>query len=324
MTKKKGGRFSLLKLINFFLVLVIVGRIGYLYAQRALDQIFNAGEVMVPELVGLRLTDALKVVDKFEMKISVKGEEYDNIAPKDCIAVQEPKPGMRVKKGRTIDVVISKGAESYMVPDLTGLRYTQGVLAIRNSGLLPGKKTYIHHSTIDIDHIIAQAPEKGFMVNRTEPIDLLVSMGKKPEYVVLPDFVNGKFTVVRTILADLDLELAKPQFENDTKKSVGIILKQEPPAGSRVRKGSTVKFVVNRELGEKYSPQKRFKEVVFIVPESLMDQEIRMILYDESGFREVYRRVHPSNDIIRLPVGGYGEMRVAISLDGILFKEEML
>lgn len=323
MQLDRRGRFSLLKFINFVLILLIVSRMGYIYAQKLFENVFNTGEVTVPDLIGIRLTDALKVVDMYDLKISVRGEEFNEIQ-KDCVARQEPQPGRNVKPGRSIDVIISKGVEALMSPDVTGMRFTQASLAIRNAGLLPGKKTYVHHNTIEVDHVIAQAPERGIMVNRTEPVDFLVSKGPRPEYVIMPDFLNGNFSVVRNILGDMGLELANPRFENDARKATGVILKQEPAPGSRVKKGSAVRFVVNRELGVKYSPEKRFKEVVFILPEGMMEREVRIMLFDDSGFREVYRRHHPPNDIIRLPVGGFGEMKVVISLDGQTYKEEML
>ena len=118
MNKKDGSVFTAIIYVLTFVVLVRGLFLGTIYI---VEDFFNEGQVNVPDFVGTSLNDAMKIAQKFKLRIEVKGEAFDEHMEKNYVIRQEPAGNFSVKKGRTIELIVSKGKKQSITPNLRGL-----------------------------------------------------------------------------------------------------------------------------------------------------------------------------------------------------------
>ncbi|MCJ7498314.1 MAG: PASTA domain-containing protein, partial [candidate division Zixibacteria bacterium] len=73
-------------------------------------------ESTIPDLLGLSPEEANAILKDKGLELRVIGEEYDLKRVAGTIIYQMPEPESKVKKGRKIKVVLSKGGEKATVP----------------------------------------------------------------------------------------------------------------------------------------------------------------------------------------------------------------
>lgn len=231
-----------------FLFILVVGASAYL----TLTLIVKSEDtVVVPRLVGKEVVYVLELLTDLELNTKVEGSEYSADMPKNYVVFQEPEPGSEIKKGRSVRIIISKGPKSIRMPNLERLSVQQALIIMEENGLCRGETTRTYSSTIKKDAIITHVPSAGTMTNRGECINLLVSMGLRPQAYKMPD-LKGRFLDSAIPLIEgnnLVLGEIKPVFYKD--KPLNTIMSQEPLSGYYVTEGSTVHLVINRKPGSK-------------------------------------------------------------------------
>ena len=68
--------------------------------------------VVVPDLVGKDVVFVLEALTELGLNTKVRGSEYSADIPKHHVIHQEPEPGVEIKKGRDVRILISKGTET--------------------------------------------------------------------------------------------------------------------------------------------------------------------------------------------------------------------
>ena len=111
--------------------------------------------------------------------------EYSDTVKKDNIIRTSPEKGSTVKKGDTITIVVSRGAEEkYIdVPDLLGLSETAARNKIEKAGLEVGNVSYSYHDTVEKGKVISQTYTAGKSVKEGTEIGFTVSLGQEERKV---------------------------------------------------------------------------------------------------------------------------------------------
>ena len=93
-------------------------------------------ETTVPEVIGLGKSVAQNQIVGKGLKVGNITEEYDDDVPVDAVISTDPAPNTKVKKGSTVNIVVSKGSKvKYQkAPDLTNktLSEAESILAVSN------------------------------------------------------------------------------------------------------------------------------------------------------------------------------------------------
>jgi len=156
------------------------------------------------------------------------------------------------------------------VPDLIGMTITQATKALVKADLVLGTTT-TQYDDAPSGEVIGQTPAAGSLMEAYSLVDIVVSKGPDPSTVVAPDPGTGNWddqtptptpdpgqsgTVSLPSLIGMDLETAQDilqryglgfsSIEYDTSGAYppGIIVSQNPPAGTSVSEGSQVSVVV--------------------------------------------------------------------------------
>ena len=159
------GTFLLLSLLA--LVLVIRG---------ILPALVHTPEVEVPAIVGLPSEEALDSLKAHGLSYRVVATVYSD-APEGTVVEASPAPGMRVKRGRVIDLTLSRGHQLVPVPDVTGLEFEVASEILTRDGFQIGDVAYVFSDSVPRYRVIQTDPPGGEMVEPGTPIDFQVSLG---------------------------------------------------------------------------------------------------------------------------------------------------
>lgn len=204
-------------------------------------------ESVVPNVIGLTQEQAETMLKDKGLGLRVIGEEYDLKRPAGTIIYQVPDSASRVKKGRNIKVVLSKGGEKATVPHLKGMSYRQAELALDERGLKIGLPVYISVDSLPRGEVIASFPSAGTIVPLGMEIRVMVNQEQADTLVIvkMPKFKGENIKEVSSEIEKLGLKLGKIEYKVKNKLLPGTVLKQIPKEGAGVRKGSIVELEVS-------------------------------------------------------------------------------
>ncbi|MCR4399997.1 MAG: protein kinase, partial [Syntrophomonadaceae bacterium] len=95
-------------------------------------------EVVVPLVEGLSASEAYQRLQEAGLTMTKAGEDFSAEVEKGSIISQDPPAQSRVKEGREVKVVVSKGKNMVDVPDLVGETLDDARLLLGNAGLEVG------------------------------------------------------------------------------------------------------------------------------------------------------------------------------------------
>ena len=234
--------------ILIFVFILIVGASAYL----TLTMIIKSEDtVVVPNLAGKNIVYTLELLTNLGLNTKIEGSEYSSEMPKNNVIFQEPEPGSEIKKGRDVRIIISKGPKSILMPNLEKLPVQQARIILEENSLCQGQISSTYSNRIKKDSIIAQVPSAGKMITRNECVNLLVSIGIRPQEYKMPDLKGRFLDSAIPLIENSNLILGKIKSVFYKDKPLNTIIAQEPLSGYFVTEGGTVNLVINRKPGRK-------------------------------------------------------------------------
>lgn len=285
----------------------------------AFGKFWSASEINVPNVVGKPQETARNIIVAQNLRVSIS-ETFNDKVPSGYVISQYPEPGSVVKEQRTITLVVSKGGEITIVPDLRGLSRRDAELQLKNAGLAIGRVDEQFNADVAPDTVISQNPRTPAQVNRNTPIDIVISKGAGPKRIAMPDLRGTPLNTVNSQLDSLKLKLGKTTEEPSDKYPAGTITGQNPAPGIEVSEGAIVDLTVAKAAASSVK-----RAVVQVnVPEGPSRQAVQIVVTDSTGRRVIYENVHKPGDKIERPVEGVGQVRVQVYINGVLLQEQTL
>ena len=311
--KNKKSKTWILGLLALLLLGFMIG------AFFSFGKFWSNNEVTVANVVGKQVEIARNILSNQNLRVS-ESEVFSDKVPAGFVVSQYPEAGNVVKEQRMIVLVISKGGEATVVPDLKGLSRRDAELKIKNAGLVVGRVDEQFSTEIPSEGIISQQPRSSAQVNKNTSIDLVISKGAGPRKFSVPDFSGTPLSTIGVQLESLKLKQGKVTEEGSEKYPPGTIMGQTPAAGAEVSEGMSIDFIVAKTVantGKKVGVQ-------VTVPEGAIRQAVQIIVTDGNGRRIVYENVHKPGDKIEKNVEGTGQVRVQVYSNGVLLQEQTL
>ncbi len=217
----------------------------------AVDLVISLGPqpVAVPNVVGLTRTAAESAVTGAGLDVGTIITQYSDTVPAGSVISQNPAAGTEVLPGSAVNLVISLGPQpsnTLTVPDLTGLSRTAAEAAITAAGLIVGVVTEAYSDTVPAGFVMSQSPAAGAETQPGAAVNFVVSLGVQsgPNRVFVPETVGGHLSVAQVALRASGLQISVTE-ERSATVPAGIIIRQDPAAGTLVEVGSTVNLVVS-------------------------------------------------------------------------------
>ncbi len=197
--------------------------------------------VKVPLVVGLQVRDAQSILAKLELGVKI-GKEIESDQPSGQVLSQKPAAGEEVKRGTIVYLDISKApAKLVEVPNVLNKPLKEAQGTIEKTGLKTGSIAQLEMD-MKAGLIAGQDPLPGKMVVPKTEIHLTVSRGILVE---VPSLFGLQFNLGKEVLKSIDLK-ARAGSQKESEQPPGEILDQQPAAGERVEKGTTVDLVISK------------------------------------------------------------------------------
>jgi len=234
--------------ILFFVFILVAGASAYLTLTMIIK---NEDTVIVPDLAGKNIVYVLELLTDFGLNTKIEGSEYNTEMPKNNVIFQDPEPGSEIKKGRDVRIIISKGPKSILMPNLEKLPVQQARIILEENSLCQGQISSTYNNRMKKDSVIAQVPSASAMITRNECVNLLVSLGIRPQAYKMPDLEGRSLDGAIPLIESSNLILGKIKSVFHKDKPLNTIIAQEPLSGYSVTEGGAVDLVINRKPGEK-------------------------------------------------------------------------
>ena len=137
-------------------------------------------DVVVPNLVGKKLTEAQQIAEQGKFHIAIVDQQYRDAEPEGVIYQTGTTPGRHIKEGRDVQVWVSKGPRLVEIPDLGGMDFEKARKKLENVGLRLGDYKGEYDFGSAKGTIIKQQPASGESVARGTRIDVTISKGEEP------------------------------------------------------------------------------------------------------------------------------------------------
>ena len=195
--------------------------------------------VQVPNVVGMRHTEATRTLTDKGLKVSATTEPNEDV-PKGEVISQDPDGdgSEYVDPGSTVDIVVSAGKPDVMLRSVLGLKKGEAQSLLENDGFTVVLKQ--RESDEPKDQVVDQSPSANTMVPSGSEVTVFFSDG--PEQV--PDVVGKTQGEAEKLIRDAGFEVFVTRSTDTTEKK-GTVIAQNPDGGSDADQGDTVTIVVS-------------------------------------------------------------------------------
>lgn len=198
------------------------------------------------DLIGLEVSAAVDALEEAGFSLLPAERKYDDDAPTGTVMNLTTAQGVSVSAdqefvvGTELRLTVSDGPEPVTVISVVGATVSEAEEQLGQLGLKALVTTEKHHDTVEAGAIISQNPVSGNGALRGDTVELVVSKG--PVMVEVPELRNLSEDEALAKLSEVGLYgKAEPGY-------LGIVFdrvySQDVSAGTPVREGSTITFVV--------------------------------------------------------------------------------
>ncbi|EGD52969.1 serine/threonine protein kinase with PASTA sensor(s) [Thermoanaerobacter ethanolicus JW 200] len=312
--KEKKRRNVIKRIATVLLILLLLASLAY-GTMYVLNNFFKVSDVVVPNVVGSSLNQASKILSDHNLKMEISEERYSD-KPENTILSQDPPQGSVVKAGSTVYVVISKGKQVVVVPNVINKDYLEAKNILENMGL---KANIIeqYNDQFPKEYVFDQNPRQGVQVEYNTVIDLYVSKGPQP--AIMPNVVNMTLEEATTALENAGLKLGKVIYKETTDVPENIVLEQSVPPNSEVQKGSPIDLIVSKMPQD--SLQQQTKNVIIKLPDKPGTMKVDVYVIQNGQKNLVYSAEHTYQDSpLTVPVTAYkGKATLEVDIDGQVY-----
>ncbi|MDO5127928.1 MAG: PASTA domain-containing protein [Eubacteriales bacterium] len=133
-------------------------------------------DTIVPDLVDVSFDEAIGIVRDSALYIYKVRSEYSESKEKGIILSQSLEAGTTAKQGDVIEVVVSLGVETILVPDIQYSDINEAKQILEEKGFVVSVE-YVDDDAVLKDHVVSQSLEANTLVNKGSVIVLKVSNG---------------------------------------------------------------------------------------------------------------------------------------------------
>jgi serine/threonine-protein kinase len=208
----------------------------------------GVGSTTVPSLAGASEEQARERLRAVGLRPEVRPRHSEEVASGLVIST-DPAAARPVAKGTSVVVYVSSGPTQVKVPGVLGESRASAEERLEAAGLSIGTIVERRREGATDATVIEQTPHAGQRVAKGTSVALVIAKPKSSasEQVVVPSVAeDGRESALATLrAAGLKPEVISEPVSNVA--LVGFVVKQEPRAGTRVRKDSAVKIFVGAE-----------------------------------------------------------------------------
>jgi len=203
-------------------------------------------ETSVPKLMGMTTTEAVQVLSEQDLKLRIiEKRQYSKGVEEGRVIRQEPEPGISIKRNSAIRVTLSAGTRTIVVPSLIGQSARNAASVFSRNGLNLHTISQTHSNQVVMNNIIAQEPSPGTEVVRGSRVNILVSLGPREKFFVMPDLIGKEYEIVSNQLTRGGFRIGNTFYRNYPGVRRDIVIMQYPKAGYSVSKTDIINLWIS-------------------------------------------------------------------------------
>lgn len=202
--------------------------------------------VEVPNVTTMRWEDAKARLEGDGFSVVAVEERFNSQYPSGYVIEQTPRPSAKVKSGRRIYMVVSRGERRIEVPLLIERSERDAQLLLNRFGLVLGDVDYEYSTFYPEGTISAQSLPAGAEVPQGTRVNITVSAGALPNDFVVPSVDGRPFDDAAKMIRKAGLVVGSVRYEDVNDLLPETVIRQSLEAGTKVEKGTKVDLVVSR------------------------------------------------------------------------------
>ena len=267
-------RIRLRPIKNFFqgavllLALVVVALVS---AITTMHFAIHGAEVRVPALKDMTVAEARSQTAGLGLDLEVDNRYYSADVAAGHILSQSPEPNAVVRREWHVRVAESLGPQKVEVPSVLGNQERIAALNLRRVGLETGASAHLPYPKAPPGTVIAQDPPPKAQGIEKPSINLLIATADDTtvDGFVMPDLTGLPVIAAQSALSRVGLKFDAPHFQESPMGNIpsvpainsapppgaapvpppptplpGVVLSQQPTAGSRIEVGALVTLTV--------------------------------------------------------------------------------
>jgi beta-lactam-binding protein with PASTA domain len=199
----------------------------------------TGSEVPVPKVVGLPIDEARQKLSKKELLVRTRERFTSRGKAGDVIRVS-PREGSQVDCQSTVILLVSKGANLVLLPDVIGQQEAQATATLESLGFIVDVEE--RNSDAPAGQVIGQAPGPESRLKKGTTVKLTVSNGAGT--VIMPNVIGLSSDAAKANLASRGLSVSIIERSTEDETEDDRVLDQAPTTGTRLRAGDRVTIFV--------------------------------------------------------------------------------
>lgn len=203
-------------------------------------------KVAVPDLSNRFLNDAMRELSQRDLNVGSIQRDYNDTIADDYVISHEPSGEVRVEKGTSVKLLVSKGPRPLKVPYLEGKSFGEAKSILDSMGLVAERQEESDEE-IAAEQVLRQDPAQGVSILKGETVTVWISTG--PVLLNVPSVIG------------LSEKAAKGELEStgftvqvkdgiSAKELYGKVVEQRPEDGASARRGTTVTIWIGKKAAD--------------------------------------------------------------------------
>ena len=218
-----------------------------LFAAVGMRLALKTREVIVPTLAGRTVNEATALLTDAGLNLKVEeGRRLDPKVPAGQIVTQDPVPGIRTRRERSVKVWVSGGPRAATVPALVGESERTAQLRAAQDGLQLASMAEIRSADYSTGAVVAQNPAPKQRTPSGARVALLVNRGERGVTYVMPDLIGVNGDRAADLLRSRGFRVSVVGDHPYPGVPAGIVLRQSPQGGFQIGPGDPISLEVSR------------------------------------------------------------------------------
>jgi beta-lactam-binding protein with PASTA domain len=209
----------------------------------AIDLVVGEG-IDVPDVIDDRQQTAIRKITNKHLKVGTVDQEGSCKTVGEVIRTS-PARHTKVAPDTVVNLVIaSLGENPVTMPDFQGKSQNEVEATIRNLGLTRRRVKREETDQASEGTVLEQSPKRGTQFAKDCPVNVDFTVAIPIVWVYVENYVRMQLDEARRRLGNIEL-YANISYEESSDYNEGMVLRQDPPEGTRVRHKTAVNLVVS-------------------------------------------------------------------------------
>ena len=136
----------------------------------------GAEMVAVPDLRRRSLEQARFSIEQARMIVGEIRETYDQTVPSGFILSQDPAPGAQVETGTAVNLTISKGQQTLVLPDLVGRSLNDARRTLQDLGVTLRSVRQVPRNDVPAGQVVGMVPPAGTLIQHGDAVSVSIAV----------------------------------------------------------------------------------------------------------------------------------------------------